>query len=186
MSPTTDFSVRLSIIHVSDLLGRGILVKLGAVYTNAAAGSRWPAQGIIGTNRDRTFKATGADINGSLIGRIPVTSNWRVLWKRQVGLGLVDLLRLVGILVDDRLECEVLARANSGVFSNDEFSPSFGKHRSRRGSFHRAVGRCETLPCASPGEWCGRSAQTFWKYGTGFFVMRNGKKNFDNFEVPDV
>ena len=78
-------------------------MQLGARYANTAGGSRWSTQSIIGTGGNRTLKTTGADVDSALIGGVPVTSNRRILWKRQVGLGFVDLLGLVGVLVDDRL-----------------------------------------------------------------------------------
>jgi hypothetical protein len=111
--PTMDFSDHFNILYISALLRCGVLVQLGPIHANAAGGCRWPTQGVIGTVGDRTFKTTGAHIDGSLIGGVPVTCNWRVLWQRQVGLGLVDLLRFVGVLVDDRLGYRVLMMESS-------------------------------------------------------------------------
>lgn len=85
------------------LFGGGVFVKLGAGYTDTAAGSRRSAQGVVSTSGNRSLKATGTNIDGSLIRRVPIAGSRGVLRQRQLGLGLVNLLGLVGVLVDDRL-----------------------------------------------------------------------------------
>ena len=94
-------------IHeATNLLGLGVLVQLVTRHTDAAASSGGATQGIIatiGSEGGRSLEATRSNVNGALVGGVPVTSDWRVLGQRQVGLGLVDLLGLVGVLVDDRL-----------------------------------------------------------------------------------
>ena len=94
-------------IHIAtNLLGLGVLVQLFTRDTDAAASSGGAAQGIIatvGSEGGRSLEATRADVNGALVGGVPVTSDWGVLGQRQVGLGLINFLGLVCVLVDDRL-----------------------------------------------------------------------------------
>lgn len=78
-------------------------MQLIAVYTSAAGSSGGTTQGSIVVAGDGLFETAAADINGALVGGVPVAGHRGVLGQRQVGLGLLDLFRLVGVLVDNGL-----------------------------------------------------------------------------------
>jgi hypothetical protein len=78
-------------------------VHLGAIDAGTAASSGGATEGGIIVTRDGPLNTTRADIDSSLIGGVPVTGDGRLVREGEVGLGLVNLLRLVGVLVDDGL-----------------------------------------------------------------------------------
>lgn len=47
--------------------------------------------------------AAGADVDSSLVCRLPVAGDGRLVWQRQVGLAFFDGLGLVCVLIDDGL-----------------------------------------------------------------------------------
>jgi hypothetical protein len=47
--------------------------------------------------------ASGADVDTSLVCRLPIAGDGRLIWQRQVALALFDVLGLVCMLVDDGL-----------------------------------------------------------------------------------
>lgn len=75
-------------------------MQIGTVDTGTATSSGGATKGGIVVTRDRALDTTRADVDGSLVGGIPVTGDGRLVGERQVGLGLVNLLGLVGVLVD--------------------------------------------------------------------------------------
>lgn len=81
----------------------GVLVQFSTVFADTASCGRRAAQSAVALSGDGALQATRANIDGALVGRVPVTSHWGLLGQGQVGLGLVDLLGLVGVLVDDGL-----------------------------------------------------------------------------------
>jgi hypothetical protein len=82
----------------------GTLVQLLAVDAGTAASGSGAAKGGVVVTRDGTLDTTRADVDSSLVRGVPVTSDGGLVGERQVGLGLVDLLGLVGVLVDDGLK----------------------------------------------------------------------------------
>lgn len=105
----TRSSIRRQVIKALNSLTTGlarssVLVQFVAVNTDTALSGSGAFQTAVRIMRDRTRNTTRANVHGALVGRLPVTSDWGLLGKRQVRLGLVDLLGLVGVLIDDRLE----------------------------------------------------------------------------------
>lgn len=85
------------------LARRSALVQFSSRNTRAASCSRGAAQSGVTLARNGSLHTSGADIDSALVGRVPVARSWGVLRQRQVGLGLLDLLGLVGVLFDDGL-----------------------------------------------------------------------------------
>lgn len=83
--------------------GYGGLVQLGAINAGTAASSGGATKSGIVVTRDGALNTTRADVDSSLIGGVPVAGDRGLVRKRQVGLSLVDLLGLVGVLVDEGL-----------------------------------------------------------------------------------
>lgn len=81
----------------------GALVQLGAINAGTAANSGWATKGCIVVTRDGALNTARANVDSSLVRRVPVAGDGRLIREREVGLGLVDLLGLVGVLVDERL-----------------------------------------------------------------------------------
>lgn len=75
-----------------------VVFLAGKSYT-ASSGRRLMQSGVVIT-RGRAFKASRADVDGSLVSRLPVASGWGLVRQRQVRLVLVDL---IGFIVIDRL-----------------------------------------------------------------------------------
>lgn len=82
----------------------GVLVQFITVFVDTASCGCGPTQSAVALAGDGAFHATRANVDSALVGRVPVASHWGLLGQGQVGLGLVDLLGLVGILVDDGLQ----------------------------------------------------------------------------------
>lgn len=78
-------------------------MQLLAVDTGTATSSSGATKGSVVVTRDGTLGTTRADVDSSLVKGVPVTSDGGLVGKRQVGPGVVNLLGLVDILVDDRL-----------------------------------------------------------------------------------
>lgn len=104
-------SIRRKVVQVlstltTDIPGRGsALVQLSAVDTGAAGRGGRPAQSAVTLTGDGLFEAARSDVDRTLVGGVPITFSWGLVGQGQVGLGLVDLLGLVGaVLVDDGLD----------------------------------------------------------------------------------
>lgn len=78
-------------------------MQLRTVDTGTATSSGGAAKGSVVVTRDRAFDTTRTHVDGSLVGGVPVTGDGGLIREGQVGLGLVDLLGLVGVLVDNGL-----------------------------------------------------------------------------------
>lgn len=83
---------------------RCAVVPFVSVYSNAARCGRRVPQSIVVFTRERTF--SGADIDGSLVGGLPVASGWWLFGQRQVAPVVFDLLGLVGVFVDNGLRSQ--------------------------------------------------------------------------------
>lgn len=53
--------------------------------------------------RGRAFNASRADVDGSLVSRLPVAFGWGLVRQRQVRLVLIDFFALVGSIAVDGL-----------------------------------------------------------------------------------
>ena len=73
----------------------------GASYA-AGCGRGLMQSGVLFT-RDRAFASPRTNVDGSLIGGLPVTGFWGLVGQGQVGLVVVDFLALVGVIVDNGL-----------------------------------------------------------------------------------
>lgn len=130
-------------------------MQLLAVDTGTAASSRGATKGGVVVTRDGTLDTTRVDVDSSLVRGVPVTSNGGLVGERQAGLGIVDLLGLVGVLVDDGLiEDSMISNVSyRGPVARCETGlPSSERDRTRKGCYPRAGQRRETRPCADPGE----------------------------------
>lgn len=78
-------------------------VQLIAIHARTAGSGGGATQSSVVLAGDRLLKTAAADIDIALIHRVPVTGDRGVLGQGKVGLGLLNLLSLVGALVDDRL-----------------------------------------------------------------------------------
>jgi hypothetical protein len=78
-------------------------VQLCTVDAGAAASSGGTTEGGIIVTGDGALNTTGANVDSSLVGGVPVTGDRGLVREREVGLGLVDLLGLVGVLVNEGL-----------------------------------------------------------------------------------
>ena len=78
-------------------------MQLLAVDTGTAASSSGTTKGGVVVTRDGTLDTTRADVDSSLVKGVPVTSDGGLVGERQVGPGVVNLLGLVDVLVDNRL-----------------------------------------------------------------------------------
>ena len=76
-------------------------MELGARDTSTAGRSCRATQGTVVLARHGSFESTRANVHSALVRRVPVTGDWGVFGQRQVGLGLLNIGRLVGVLVDD-------------------------------------------------------------------------------------
>lgn len=83
-------------------------MHLGAIDTGTAASSGGATEGGIIVTRNGSLNTTRADIDSSLIRGVPVTGDRGLVGEREVGLDLVDLLGLVGVLVDEGLFSEFM------------------------------------------------------------------------------
>lgn len=81
----------------------GALVQLGAINADTAASSGWATKGCIVVTRNGALNTARANVDSSLVRGVPVAGDGRLIREREVGLGLVNLLGLVGVLVDERL-----------------------------------------------------------------------------------
>jgi hypothetical protein len=79
-------------------------VELSAIYASTASCSGGATKSGVVVTRDGALDTTRANVDSSLVGRVPITGDGRLIRQRQVGLGRVDLLRLVGVLVDYGLD----------------------------------------------------------------------------------
>lgn len=89
----------------SNRLARGSgFVQFIAINTGTATSSSAFAQAAAVR---RELNGSRANTSYALIHGVPVASNWRVLGERQVGLGALNFLGLVGIFVDNglRISC---------------------------------------------------------------------------------
>lgn len=119
----------------SNSLARGSgLVQFLAINTDTAASSSAFTQAAA---IRRELNGSGANTSDALIHRVPVTRNWRVLGERQVGLGVLNFLGLVGVFVDDGLRI-MLENMNICLFSKLSL-PSFERHPSWRGACHHGI-----------------------------------------------
>lgn len=94
----------LSTLAADTLVRGGVLVQLRAIDTDAAGSGGGLAQSTVALTGDWGLETARANVDGTLVGRAPVAGSRGLLRQRQVGLGLVDLLGLVGVLVDDGLD----------------------------------------------------------------------------------
>lgn len=74
-----------------------------SVYSDAARCGRGVPQSTVVFTREGTFAASGADVDGPLVGGLPVASSWWLFGQRQVAPVVFDLLGLVGVFVDNGL-----------------------------------------------------------------------------------
>lgn len=79
-------------------------VQLIAIHARTAGSGGGATQSGVVLAGDGLLKTAATHIDGALIGRVPVTGDRRVLGQGKIGLGLLNLFRLVGVLVDDRLK----------------------------------------------------------------------------------
>lgn len=79
-------------------------MQFRAVNTDAAGSGGGSTESAVALTGDRFLETAGANIDSTLIGGVPVAGSWGLVRQRQVGLGLVDLLWLVLVLVDDGLD----------------------------------------------------------------------------------
>lgn len=79
-------------------------MQFRAIDTDAAGSGGGSTESAVALARDGLLETTGANIDGALVGRVPVTGSRGLIGQRQVGLGLVNLLLLVLVLVDDGLD----------------------------------------------------------------------------------
>lgn len=94
----------LSALASDIAVGSSALVQFRAVDTDAALGGGGATESTVALAGDGLLESAGANVDGALVGGVPVASSWGLLRQGQVGLGLVDLLRFVLVLVDDGLE----------------------------------------------------------------------------------
>jgi hypothetical protein len=85
-------------------LGSGRHMQLGTVHARTAGSSRRTAQSAIVLAGDGLLETAGADIDGALVVRVPITGHRGLIGQGKVRLGLVNLLGLVGVRVDDGLQ----------------------------------------------------------------------------------
>lgn len=78
-----------------------VVFLAGTSYT-ASSGRRLMQSGVV-IARGRAFKASRADVDGSLVSRLPVACGWGLVRQRQVRLVLIDFFALVGFIVVDGL-----------------------------------------------------------------------------------
>lgn len=80
-------------------------MQLSTIDTGAAGSGGRPAQSAVAFAGDGLFEAARSDVDCTLVGGVPVTGSGGLIGQGQVGLGLIDLLGLVGaVLVDDGLD----------------------------------------------------------------------------------
>lgn len=84
-------------------------MQLATVHADTASGRGRTTKSRVVVSRDGTLDATRADVDSPLVGGVPVTGDGGLVRQRQVGLGPLDLLSLVGVLIDDGL-CSLSAR----------------------------------------------------------------------------
>lgn len=96
------------------------------------------------------LKASRADGSSALVHGVPVASNRRVLGKRQVGLGLLNLSGLVGVLVDDGLGRKYQYMTDRILLTDECSSPSFERYQSWQEGCHREIEQAWTQPCGGP------------------------------------
>jgi hypothetical protein len=82
-------------------------VQLITINARTAGSGGGATQSSVVLAGDGLLKTAIADIDIALIEGVPVTGDRGVLRQGKVGLGLLDLLSLVGALVDDRLQDEL-------------------------------------------------------------------------------
>lgn len=86
----------------------GGLVQLCTVDAGTAASSGGATKGSVVVTRDGALETTRANVDSSLVRGVPVTGDGGLVRERQVGLDLVDLLGLIGVLVDEGLFSEFM------------------------------------------------------------------------------
>lgn len=79
-------------------------MQFGTVDTDAAGSGGGSTESAVTLTGDRFLETPGANVDGTLVSGVPVTGSRGLFRQRQVGLGLVDLLLLVLVLVDDGLD----------------------------------------------------------------------------------
>lgn len=79
-------------------------MQFGAIDTDAAGSGGGSTESAVALAGDGLLETARANVDGTLVGGVPIASGWGLLGQRQVGLALVDLLGLVLVLVDDGLD----------------------------------------------------------------------------------
>lgn len=79
-------------------------MQFSTVDTDTAGSGGGLAKSTVALAGTGPLETARANVDGTLVGGVPVASSRGLVWQRQVGLGLVDLLLLVLVLVDDGLD----------------------------------------------------------------------------------